>query len=126
MKKLLSVLVLSLSLTACATTPNSSQYESIATIGIAAAIEQAGDPQATAKLVLEIAAMPLTVESLASQVKARIGYATLPVSQQVAIDAILGELDRQFADDLTMADKDATLALWRRAAISAASRFVQP
>ena len=123
MKTLATLLLTAGLIAGCATAPLPAQQESLATIGIAAAIEKTAHPAATARVVLEIAALPLSVDGIASEVKAHVGYARLPPSQQLAIDAILQELDRQFAADLTAADKDATLALWRRAAIAAASRF---
>ena len=123
--KTLATLVLTTTLLAgCATAPMPAQQESLATIGIAAAIEKSANPAATAKVVLELSVMPLSVDGLANEVKAHVGYNRLPPSQQLAIDAILQELDRQFAADLTAADKDLTLALWRRAAIAAAERFL--
>ena len=125
MKALYAVLLSMTLLVACATAPLPAQQEALASIGIASAIERTGDPSRTAKVVLEIATMPLSVDGVGAAVKARIGYASMPASQQLAIDAILEELDRQFAADLTAADRDATLALWRRAAISAAGRFLE-
>lgn len=109
----------------CATAPMPAQQEALASIAIAAAIERSSDPAKTAKIVLDIAAMPLSVEAVAPEVKARIGYAKLPASQQLAIDAILADLATQYNQALTTADKDATLALWRRAALAAATRFLE-
>jgi len=121
----LPAIILAFALTAgCATAPMPAQQESLASIGIASAIERTTDPAKTARLVMDIATMPLSVDGIGAAVKSRIGYAALPASQQLAIDAILEELNRQFADSLTTADKDATLALWRRAATAAALRFL--
>lgn len=118
-------IVLSVALfTGCATSTQPAQQEALASIGIASAIERTSDPAKTAALVIEIATMPLSVDGVANTVKARVQYDKLSPSLQLAIDAVMDELDRQFAADLTAADKDATLALWRRAAISAASLFV--
>lgn len=123
MKRLLAIF-LSAALFGCATAPMPAQQEAIASVGIASAIERTTDPAKTARLVVEIATMPLTIENVASAVKERVGYYKLTPSIQLAIDAILEELDRQFSVALTTADKDATLALWRRAAIAAAERFL--
>jgi hypothetical protein len=120
----LSALVLATALLAgCATVPPPAQQEALVSIGIASAIERTTDPTRTAKLVLEIATMPLSIDGVGPAVKARIGYAQLPASQQLAVDALLDELARQLAAALTVADQDATLNLWRRAAIIAAERF---
>lgn len=122
--KLMLAIVLSAALFGCATAPMPAQQEAIASVGIASAIERTTDPAKTARLVVEIATMPLTIENVASAVKERVGYYKLTPSIQLAIESILEELDRQFAVALTTADKDATLALWRRAAIAAAERFL--
>lgn len=117
-------IILSVSLfTGCATSPQPAQQEAAAAIGIASAIERTSDPAKTAALIIEIATMPMSVDGVANTVKARVRYDKLQPSTQLAIDAVLDELDLQFAADLTAADKDATLDLWRRAAISAARRF---
>ena len=124
MKTLLAV-VLSVALVAgCATAPLPAQQEALASVGSARAIERTNDPSKTAALVIEIATMPLSVDGVATTVKAHVRSDKLKPSIQLAIDAILDELDRQFAADLTAADKDATLALWRRAAIAAAERYL--
>ena len=123
--RLLLAAALSMTLIAgCATAPLPAQQEALASVGIASAIERTNDPSKTAALVIEIATMPLSVDGVASTVKAHVRYDKLKPSIQLAIDAILDELDRQFAADLTAADKDATLALWRRAAIAAAERYL--
>jgi len=123
MKRLLAIF-LSAALFGCATAPMPAQQKAITSVGIASAIERTTDPAKTARLVVEIATMPLTIENVASAVKERVGYYKLAPSIQLAIDSILEELDRQFTVALTTADKDATLALWRRAAIAAAERFL--
>ena len=124
MRYLPAIALSTLLFTGCATAPLPAQQEAIASVGIASAIEKTTDPAKTAALVVEIATMPLSVDGVAATVKAHVNYAKLKPSIQLAIDAILEELDRQFAADLTAADKDATLALWRRAAIAAAERFL--
>ena len=124
MKTLFAMLLSAAMLFGCATAPLPAQQEAIASVGIASAIEKTSDPAKTAALVVEIATMPLSVDGVATTVKAHVNYAKLKPSIQLAIDALLEELDRQFATDLTTADKDATLALWRRAAIAAAERFL--
>jgi hypothetical protein len=123
--KLLSLALVTVLTAGCATTSMPEQQEALAGIGIASAIERTQDPERTARIVLEIATAPLAVDSVSPEIKARIGYTKLPASQQLAVDAVLAELNRQLATALTTADKDATLALWRRAAIAAASRFVR-
>lgn len=123
MRQLLAI-AMSAMLFGCATAPMPAQQEALASVGIASAIERTTDPAKTARLVVEIATMPLTIENVASAVKERVGYYKLTPSIQLAIDAILEELDRQFTVALTTADKDATLALWRRAALAAAERFI--
>ena len=124
----LSTLLLSLVLlSGCATTttgPNPAQYEALATFGITMAIEKSKDPVATAKLVQEMATAPSLAQGTSGVVKERIGYSKLPPSQQVAVDALLAELDRQVAAALTIEDRNATLELWRRAAGAAASKFL--
>lgn len=122
--KLLAVILSTALFAGCATAPLPAQQEALASVGIASAIEKTTDPAKTAALVVEIATMPLSVDGVAATVKAHVNYEKLKPSIQLAIDAILEELDRQFAADLTAADKDATLALWRRAAIAAAERFL--
>lgn len=124
MKTLLAVALSMALVTGCATAPLPAQQEALASVGIASAIERTTDPAKTAAVVIEIATMPLSVDGVASTVKAHVRYDKLKPSIQLAIDAILDELDRQFAVALTTADKDATLALWRRAAIAAAERFL--
>ena len=124
MRLLLAIALSTTLFVGCATAPLPAQQEALASVGIASAIERTNDPSKTAALVIEIATMPLSVDGVAATVKAHVRYDKLKPSIQLAIDAILDELDRQFAADLTTADKDATLALWRRAAIAAAERFL--
>ena len=124
MRLLLAIALSTTLFVGCATAPLPAQQEALASVGIASAIERTNDPAKTAALVIEIATMPLSVDGVANTVKAHVRYDKLKPSIQLAIDAILDELDRQFAADLTAADKDATLALWRRAAIAAAERFL--
>lgn len=124
MRLLLAIALTTLLFSGCATAPLPAQQEALASVGIASAIERTNDPSKTAALVIEIATMPLSVDGVASTVKAHVNYERLKPSIQLAIDALLDELDRQFAADLTTADKDATLALWRRAAIAAAERYL--
>jgi hypothetical protein len=126
--RLLHVAILSLALlSGCATTPtgpNPAQYEALATFGITMAIERSKDPIATAKLVRDLIAMPGIAQGTAGVVRERISYATLTPSQQVAVDALLTELDRQVSAAVTIEDRNATLDLWRRAASAAASKFL--
>lgn len=124
MRLLLAIALSTTLFVGCATAPLPAQQEALASVGIASAIERTNDPSKTAALVIEIATMPLSVDGVAATVKAHVNYERLKPSIQLAIDAILDELDRQFAADLTTADKDATLALWRRAAIAAAERYL--
>jgi hypothetical protein len=122
MKTLIASLVLSIALIAgCATAPRPAQQELLLSLSIAAVIEKSKDPVAVSKIVLDIASMPLSVESLAAQIKPRIGYDKLTATQRMAVDALLEELDHQIGKRLTAVDKDATLAMWRRAAVKAAS-----
>lgn len=122
--RLIASLVLSIALIAgCATGPRPAQQELLLSLSISAVIEKSKDPVSVSRIVLDIAAMPLSVESLAAQIKPRIGYDKLSPTQQAAVNALLEELDYQIGAKLTAADKDATLALWRRAATNAASRF---
>ena len=122
MKTMTAVIAVSALLFGCTATLPVHQ-EALLSIGIAVAIEEAEDQNATVELVLKIASAPLSVSAFREEVEEITNYPALPPSQQLAIDAILAELDRQVAAGLTPEDRAAALALWQKAAILATSRF---
>ena len=123
MKALIAFVLATALVTGCAATQQPAQQEALVSIAIAVAIEKSKDPAATARIVLQVANADVTADTIPDEVKARIGYNELHVSQQFAVEVVLDELNRQLAAGITAADKDETVAMWRRAAIAAASKF---
>ena len=116
------------SCTSTATLGSSPAFQQALTeAAIVRVIEKSKDPQAMAAKVLALAGTPASTDStpIVDLIHSSLGYDTLPVSEQILVDAAVDAFTADLAAAAdSQASKLAVLERWRTVATSAARRYL--
>jgi len=137
MTKTMLIPCLCLSLLGCATPQTSTVTQlaqsqpfqnALAEAAVVRIIEKSKDPKAMAEKIVTLAAKPVTdlaTGTLTVTIHDSLGYANLPVSEQILVDAVITAITQDLANaEASQQDQLAVVERWRTVALAAATRYL--